>query len=145
MLDSTKNLAPIKDIFPEDLSFREDILPVLIGIFVILILISIIYYYTKRQKQRNLEQRVAKEIPKLPAHIIAFSKLKELEEKEFWQKGDFKTYHSEVSYTMREYLENRFDIPALESVTEEIMQDLEDFEIKNKQRINLKIFCKRLI
>jgi hypothetical protein len=137
MLDSTKNIAPIKDILPEDMSFQEDILPVLVGIFVILILITIIYYYTKKQKQKNISQ-IVEEKPKLPAHIIAYLKLKKLEEQEFWQKGNFKTYHSEVSYTMREYLENRFEIPALESVTAEIMTDLNGFEIETKQIINLK-------
>lgn len=137
LLDSTKNIAPIKDILPEDMSFKEDILPVLLGAFVIFILISIIYYYTKRKKEKIVEE-VVETAPKLPPHVIAYLKLKQLEEGELWQKGDFKTYHSEVSYTMREYLENRFNIPALESVTDEIMTTLNDFEIENKQVINLK-------
>jgi hypothetical protein len=137
LLDSTKNIAPIKDILPEDMTFREDILPVLIGFFVILILISVIYYYTKRQKEKVVE-KVVEQAPKLPPHVIAYLKLKKLDEGDFWQKGDFKTYHSEISYTMREYLENRFDIPALESVTAEIMASLNGFEIENKQVVNLK-------
>ena len=137
VLDTTKNIAPIKDILPEDLSFREDILPILIGIFVVLILISIIYYYTQKRKEKVVET-VVEAAPKLPPNVIAYLKLKELEEKELWQKGDFKTYHSEISYTMREYLENRYEIPALESVTDEIMASLNGFEIENKQVINLK-------
>lgn len=137
ILDSTKNIAPIKDILPEDMSFQEDILPVLVGIFVIVVLITIIYYYTKKQKNKTVIEKVEEE-SKLPAHVIAYLKLKKLEEQEFWQKGDFKTYHSEVSYTMREYLENRFEIPALESVTAEIMTDLNGFEIETKQITNLK-------
>jgi hypothetical protein len=137
LLDSTKNIAPIKDILPEDMSFKEDILPVLLGTFVVLILISVIYYYTKRKKEKVVEN-VVEAVPKLPPHVIAYLKLKQLEEGELWQKGDFKIYHSEVSYTMREYLENRFNIPALESVTDEIMTTLNDFEIENKQVINLK-------
>lgn len=137
VLDTTKNIAPIKDILPEDLSFQEDILPILIGIFVVLILISIIYYYTKKRKEKVIET-VVEAAPKLPPNVIAYLKLKELEEKELWQKGDFKTYHSEISYTMREYLENRYEIPALESVTDEIMASLNGFEIESKQVINLK-------
>jgi hypothetical protein len=137
-LDTTKNIAPIKDIFTENISFKHDILPVLLGLFAIIILISIIVYYTKRQKQHEAIQQVTVEKPQLPAHVIAYIKLKELDDKQLWQKGDFKKYQSEISYTIREYLENRYEIPALESVTQEIMSSLNGFDIGSKPLINLK-------
>lgn len=137
-IDSTKDFAPIKDIFQEPLSFREDILPGILAILAVAVLITLIWLYSKRKKQDEIEEEVIPPEPIVPAHIIAFSELKKLDDKQLWQKGDFKTYHSEISHILREYLENRFEINALESVTDEIMMDLKAFEIDLAQVSHLK-------
>lgn len=137
-IDSTKDFAPIKDIFQEDLSFKEDILPIVLGIIFIILLIISVWYYSKYKKEKVVEEVVVPEEPALPAHLIAFSKLKKLEEEQLWQNGNFKKYYSEVSYIIRDYLENRYETPALESVTDEILTDLSSFEIENTQVAHLK-------
>lgn len=132
-IDSTQDFAPIKDIFEEPMSFKEDILPSILVIFGIAILITLVWWYSKRKKDVIIEEKIVEKEPELPAHIVAFSELKKLEDKQLWQNGDFKNYHSEISHILREYLENRFKINALESVTNEIISDLKDFEIELTQ------------
>ena len=55
-------------------------------------------------------------------------KLKQLQDQELWQKGEVKPYQSELTYIIREYIENRYTIPALESTTGEILKDLKKVE-----------------
>ena len=70
-------------------------------------------------------------------------RLSNLEEEQLWQKGEIKTYQSKLTYIVREYLENRFDIQALESTTNEIVQQLnkEDIpvELRTKMREMLNV------
>jgi hypothetical protein len=57
----------------------------------------------------------------IPAHQIALQKLTLLEQKQQWKKGELLPFYAEISLVMREYLENRFRVPALESTTREIL------------------------
>ena len=65
-----------------------------------------------------------------PAHEIALEKLSGLKSESLWEKGSVKEYYSKLTYIFREYLENRFDIQALESTSEQIITQLEkkDFD-----------------
>ena len=53
---------------------------------------------------------------------MALKKLNTLEDKELWQKGEVKEYQSELTFIIREYLEKRFHVNALEMTTDEIMR-----------------------
>lgn len=59
------------------------------------------------------------EKPKEPAHIIALRELDRIKAEKLWQKDKVKQYYSEVTETIRVYIENRFDIPAMEHTSDE--------------------------
>lgn len=122
--DST--IADIKPIIKEPTKF-EDYIPYLIGLSVLLILAGLIWYFFFRKKE---EVVVEQPIIARPAHEIALEKLSTLKTETLWQKGDVKEYYSKLTYIFREYLENRFDIQALESTSEQIISQLEkkDFD-----------------
>ncbi|MFT6165881.1 MAG: hypothetical protein ACJAV5_001818 [Vicingaceae bacterium] len=88
-------------------------------ISVLLILLIVYFIYRKYAKKSDSEEEQP-ETPKEEADIIANRKLKELESKKIWQAGDVKEYHSQLSFITREYIENRFNINALEQTTDEI-------------------------
>lgn len=94
------------------------------------------YLYWKKSKEKTDE---VKEIiiPKA-AHEIAFEKLDSLRQKKLWQKGEIKAYQSELTYVIREYLENRYNIQALESTTQEIVGSLEGHDFDSKDEGDLK-------
>ncbi|MCL6589026.1 MAG: hypothetical protein K6U80_03650 [Firmicutes bacterium] len=56
-----------------------------------------------------------------PAHVIAFRRLEALKQAGYLETGDYKAYYSELSECIREYMENRFQIRALEMTTEEFL------------------------
>jgi hypothetical protein len=74
--------------------------------------------------------------PKEPAHIIALRELDRIKNEKLWQKDKIKEFYSDVTETLRIYIEDRFDIPAMEQTTDEI---LTNFKYR-KELINEKLF-----
>lgn len=121
-------LKEIKGIKEMPFTWRDAIPYLLIGL-VILFMLVILYYWWRRKKQK--EGEVAAYVPPpRPAHEVAFEKLRVLEDAKYWQQGAVKKYYSELTDIVREYLERRYDVQALESTTDEILEGLKkvDFE-----------------
>lgn len=117
-VDTTKAIRDIKA--PVEVPWTlADFLPYL-GIVILLGLLVwlIIYLYKKRKKKEPLYTPVA---VTRPAHEIALEELKKLEEEKLWQHGNFKLYHTRLTDIIRLYIENRWQIPALEQTTDEIL------------------------
>jgi hypothetical protein len=135
-LDSL-GLAPIKPIIPEDLLWKDyfkSILPILIVLLALLLVWVIIRTGLFRKKEK------AAEIPEIiirPAHEIALERLTDLENQQLWQKGEIKRFQTEITHIIREYLENRYGILALESSTSEIIHQLKPlgFNMELKQKL----------
>ena len=59
----------------------------------------------------------------------ALSALTQLRTQQLWQKGEIKEYQSRLTYIIREYLENRYEVSALESTTDEIVKNIRSANI----------------
>lgn len=130
--DSTQ-LAPIKDIAKEPLKL-VDFLPYIGGLIGLGLLGLLFYYLSNRKKQQDEPTRL--EII-LPAHEIALNKLEQLKQAKLWQQGRIKDFQSELTFVIREYLENRFGIPALESTTDEIAKQFRTSELESEWKERL--------
>jgi len=79
--------------------------------------------------------------PPPPAYVVALDALKALEGKQLWQQSQTKEYYSELTHILREYLEGRFDVQALEMTTRQITTQLgkrNDFDkVRAKELGNL--------
>ncbi len=118
-LDSA-SIVSIKDIIEEPTTL-EDFYPLLIGLLVLIIIGSIIYYLTKRNIEKESEQEIEEiEEQIIPAHITALEALDKLREEKLWQQGKIKEYQSQLTHIIRAYLEERYQVPALELTTSEI-------------------------
>lgn len=145
--DSTQ-LAPIKPIIEEPVKITDFLPHIGIALGVVLIAALIYYYFFRRKEGR--ERPAPPEVIR-PAHEVALERLAELRAKKLWQKGEVKTFHSELTYIVREYIERRYQAPALESTTAEIMRspqiqaldpDLYDRLLKILQLADLVKFAK---
>ena len=93
-----------------------------IALWILLALISVgggWYLYQWNQKRKAGLANIPKKII-LPPHVEALNALKDLENKQLWQKGMVKEYHSEITEIIRSYFEKRFSLPALELTTTEV-------------------------
>ncbi|MEZ4886499.1 MAG: BatD family protein [Chitinophagales bacterium] len=121
-------IRDIKDIKEMPFTWQDAVPYVLMGLVLLLILGGLFYWWRKRKQK--LATATAYIPPPRPAHEIAIEKLRGLEDAKYWQQGEVKKYYSELTNIVREYLEGRYSILALESTTEEILQDLQqkDFD-----------------
>lgn len=80
----------------------------------------------RRRQAREVVQEV---VPKLsvPAHKTALNALRALEKDELWQRGEVKHYYTRISEILRTYLEERYNMLALESTSAEILDELRTY------------------
>jgi hypothetical protein len=130
VVDTTQDIKAIKGIIGEPLTFWDVFPYILLGLLLVGAGVAIWYYTRKKEGEPEV---VAKPKPKIPAHEIAMRKLAGLEAQRLWQKGDIKAYYIELTDILREYMEGRFSIAALESTTDEIVRDMESLNLKSIQ------------
>jgi len=116
-IDTTKGPADIKPPYSAPLSLKE-VTPYILGIILIAAILFFIFYYIK-WKKKNVPLFRKPEKPLEPAHIIALRELDRIKAQKLWQSEKIKQYYSEVADTVRAYIENRFDIPAMEQTSAE--------------------------
>jgi len=120
MPQADTTLADIKPIIEEPANW-QDYLPHIAAIGVLL---AVILWILLLRKQKARQILPPPPLVVLPPHEIALQKLEVLKKQKRWQQGLVKEYHSELTYIVREYLENRFGIRALEQTTDEILGQL---------------------
>lgn len=124
--DATE-LQKIKGIIDEPFNFR-DALPYLILVGGLVLIAFGIWYFIKRNRKKEVFAELEKK--RLPSHVIALTKLKNLDKLQLWQSGEIKAFQSQLTFILREYLEGRFKVPALESTTDEIIDSIKKTQIQ---------------
>ena len=121
-LAEEQDIKDIKGIIEVPFSLMDWILTrkIELGLILGLLVLLVVGYFIYRKYANKQQEEVEQTVPKEDADIIANRKLQELEKKKVWQSGDVKEYHSQLSFIVREYIENRFEINALEQTTDEI-------------------------
>ncbi|MFW5831413.1 MAG: hypothetical protein ACOCVA_04130 [Prolixibacteraceae bacterium] len=119
-IDTTRGPADIKMPYAAPLTLKE-VTPYILGVILIGAIIFFILYSIKR-KQKNQPIFTRPQKPKEPAHVIALRELDRIKNEKLWQKDKTKQYYSEVTETLREYIEDRFNIPAMEQTSDETLE-----------------------
>lgn len=119
--DDLVGIEDIKEIDREP-AIWTDYLP-WIGVTSTLVLAAILTAWWHQRRKRRPEP-VAPPVVEEPAHLKALRKLDALSRQPLLQNEQIKSYYAELTYIFREYVEKRYGIPALESVSSEIMDHL---------------------
>ncbi len=122
-VDTSKAFKQIVMPYKEPYTFME-ILPWALGALLIVALIVVIIWFLIRRKN-NRPIFAAKPKPLRPAEVVALEKLDELRLAKVWQEGKIKEYHSRLTDIMREYIDRRFNIDAVEMTSDEIAGEIE--------------------
>lgn len=120
------DIKPIRPALPVEYSITHWLKAnwpwILIGV-ILGIAIFLVIRYLKR-KPVQIQAAPAEVKVEDPAHVIALRKLEVLRNDGLWQKGMVKQYYVRLSDILREYLESRYKILALEETTPEIIDEL---------------------
>jgi hypothetical protein len=117
----SKQFYDVKNVMNPPLVLADyiDILFYILG-FLLLILL-ILYIVFRRKKNKPLIPFKKPEII-LPPHIRAIQELDKLKAQKMWQQGKEKEFHSKISDIIRKYIEERFDIGAMEMTSKQILR-----------------------
>ena len=133
-VDTTLAIKAIKGPIDPAWSIYEIQKELLIGLIVLLAVILTIYFL-KRKKKVEVIQEVT--VNKRPAHEIAIEVLNDLRVQKLWQQGRVKEYHIVISDTIRTYIENRFNVGAMEMTSDEILKSLRFIITDNNLKLKL--------
>lgn len=114
-------LQPIKDIIQEPLKL-QDILPYL-GILTGLIALGLLIWFLLNKNKLKSQKEIPMAPPQ-PPHELAEQRIAALRSQQYLEKGAYKTYQTQISYILREYLEGRYRIAALEATTFDLLKKL---------------------
>jgi hypothetical protein len=92
-----------------------------VPILIALAVVALISWIQKRRRSKPIETVVE---PVLPLQERIIRELQALEEERLWQKGSHKEYHSRLTDLLRQYIEERYNVPALERTSFEILHEL---------------------
>lgn len=118
-VDTTKNIKDIKPPISAPITFTE-ILPWLGGGIILIAIIFLVIYFLKRRKKKLPLIRLPQK-PPTPPHIVALETLESLKSRKLWQNGQFKEYHTAITDIIRKYIEERYNIGAIEMTSDEIL------------------------
>lgn len=139
-VDTTKAIYDIKEPLAISYSFMDwlrDNWKWVLGVFLgILLIAGLLYYLIKKSK--NKPGPTAAPTLVLPLDTLMLDKLSALKNKKLWEQGQVKAYHSELTDIVREYLEKRYNINALEQTSEEIFSGLRHLTIAEQDTNRLR-------
>lgn len=117
-VDTTKTFRDIRDVVDVPLPWWAYLLYALGA----LALGYAAWWLYRRWKRRPVEEPVVEAVTdEEPDFVVALRRLRALEDGQVWQRGEDKVFQSELSETLREYIERHYGLHALEQVTGEIV------------------------
>ena len=91
-----------------------------------------IYQFIKKRQNQPKDEVIVFKSPIEKATTL----LQQLEIKELWQKGEIKHYYSELTDIARNYIEEDINIPAMESTTSELIDELRKAAKQKKLKLS---------
>ncbi|RKU30850.1 hypothetical protein C6497_04020 [Candidatus Poribacteria bacterium] len=118
ILQTTVNRQSIRDIKPPFDVPPNYMMYIILGIVIVVGLSLGVFYLRKHRLNKTITPIV--EVESRPAHEIALEQLNALEK----DTKDMETFHTQISYVIREYITARFHIPALELTTSSLLREM---------------------
>ena len=115
-----------------------DYLPIFLWILAILVLLALAVFIIYRLINKKSLIPFKKEEPYVPPHIRAIRRLDAIKLEKLWQMGKEKVYYSEITETLRKYIEERFDVGAMEMTSGEILTGIKKYSDADDAYDNLK-------
>jgi hypothetical protein len=111
-------LRPLKEPWTAPADYRW----IIIAAALVVLAAAASYFLWMRRKQRVV---VKEPVPELPADFVALRELRRIENLKLLEAGEFKQYYTLITDAIRNYIEKRFGVDALDRTTNEILFDLE--------------------
>lgn len=134
---ATFKAHPIKDQITYPVTFRETLPWAGLAVAVAGIIALVVLLVKRHQK------KVAEELAKEPAHIKALRKVDKFRDKSYWEAPKQKAFYSGITDALREYIDSRYGVGAMEMTTSEIVEALKRKDLDPDLRDELQVLFER--
>lgn len=124
-VDTAQDFRDIKEIYTLPFSiwhWLQENWRWIAGGAVALAVLTVLFIVLYRRSRRPRPQ--APVPPPVPVHTRTLLALEALQQKNLWQSGHTKAYYSELTDILRNYLQERYSVPAMEQTTDELLAAL---------------------
>ena len=108
------------------LTFKEVIPWVGLVLLVAALVWLLVRWIRLRRQNRDF---FGKPVVKDPPHIVALRSLEKTRAQKLWQAGKQKQFYTQVTDAVRQYVADRYAVPALEETSAEMLDELKDKDI----------------
>ena len=129
------DMRDIKDVVDPPFNLFDYIPHWILWLLLVMVIILVAIYFILKYYKPQAIGIAPPEVPQIPPYEKAMSELQELRNMKLWQQGQDKQYYTRLVDILREYIDGRFDIKAMEMTSSEIMMALarnKDFKEVNK-------------
>ena len=103
------------------LTFREVLPWIGLALLVAALVWLLVRWIRMRRENRDF---FGKPVVQDPPHIVALRSLEKTRSQKLWQAGKQKQFYTQVTDALRQYIAQRYEIPALEETSAEMFRDL---------------------
>ncbi|MFC0876419.1 hypothetical protein ACE01N_07475 [Saccharicrinis sp. FJH2] len=128
-VDTTQAIFDIKGVEDVPYTFRE-MLPWLVGGVLLIGFVILFIWLFRRIKRKEPVFSLRREKPKLPAHVVALDELEKLKKEKLWQTDRIKEFYTRLTEILRVYIEDRFQIKAMEQTSDEILEAMKTADLE---------------
>lgn len=114
----------IKPVITPQFVWGDYHLYVVLALGILFLIFAAIYLYKLYKNKQSIIGLFVKEEPKLPPHIAAFNALEQIKKEKIWQNGMEKEYYTQITEVLRVYMEDRFNVNAMEMTSHEILEQI---------------------
>ncbi len=127
------NIYDIKPPISQPITFAE-LAPWIGGFLLLAAIVWLLIVYLKRRKKN--EPLFFPRKPIEPPHVIALRELEKIRDGKMWETSNHKLFHSVLTDIVRNYIEGRFSLPAMEQTTFEIINSFKKHGIIENKLLN---------
>ena len=120
----TDSIFPAKPIMLPPFVWSDWSSPLWLSLVVLLLTALLIYVAVRLKDNKPIIRRI-KLKPRMAPHKAAMMKIEQIKEEKIWQKEDSKEYYTQLTDTLRQYINERYGFNAMEMTTPEIIGHLQ--------------------
>ena len=128
----------IKGVIRYPVTFAE-VAPWVAGGLAVAGLIALVIWLIVRYRRAHDPENIKRD----PAHIVALRKLEKYRGNKLWAADKQKTFYSGITDAVREYIDERYGLAAMEMTTAEIFKGLDDTDIPAELKAELRELFER--
>ncbi len=118
---ASMDLFDIKGIEKPPFVIWDYALPVGLVLGGVILLLLAYYLYIRFHKTKQVKEAEPDPELLLPPHVAALQALDKIRIEKIWTEGKYKLFYTQVIDVLRKYIERRFEIPAMELSSSEVL------------------------